>query len=95
MSQVRAAVIGCGYWGPNLVRNFAHHDQATVIAVCDTMPERAQRVAGMYGVPLATADPAEVIDSPDVDVIVVATPARTHAPLAKAAIEAGKHVLVM
>ena len=92
---VRAGVIGCGYWGPNLVRNFAFHDQARVVAVCDAVPERAQRVARMYNIPLATTDPTEVIDSPDVDVVVVATPARTHALLAKAAIEAGKHVVVM
>jgi predicted dehydrogenase len=95
MTLVRAGVIGCGYWGPNLIRNFAFHEGATVTAVCDAVMERAQRVAGMYGVPFATTDPEAVITSSDVDVVVVATPARTHAPLAKAAIEAGKHVLVM
>jgi len=92
---VRAGVIGCGYWGPNLIRNFAHHDEASVVVVCDAVLERAQRVAGMYGVARATTDPAEVISAPDVDVVIVATPARTHAALAKAAIEAGKHVLIM
>ncbi len=92
---VRVGVIGCGYWGPNLVRNFALHDQSTVVAVCDAVPDRARRVASTYGVPTVTTDPLEIIASPDVDVVVVATPARTHAPLAKAAMEAGKHVLVM
>jgi predicted dehydrogenase len=92
---VRAGVIGCGYWGPNLVRNFVYHEEATVAAVCDSVMERAQRVGRMYGVPTVTTDPSEVILSPDVDVVVVATPALTHAPLAKAAIEAGKHVVIM
>jgi predicted dehydrogenase len=92
---VRAGVIGCGYWGPNLVRNFVYREDATVVAVCDAAPDRARRVARMYGVPIATTDPNDIISSPDIDVVVVATPARTHAPLAKAAIEAGKHVLVM
>jgi predicted dehydrogenase len=92
---VRAGVIGCGYWGPNLIRNFAHHDDATVAMVCDAAIERAQRVARMYNVPVATTDATDIIESPDIDVVVVATPARTHAPLAKAAIEAGKHVLIM
>lgn len=93
--KVRAGVIGCGYWGPNLIRNFVYHEDATVTAVCDAVDERAERMARMYGVPLATTDPEAVIKSPDVDVVVVATPARTHAALARAAIEAGKHVVVM
>jgi predicted dehydrogenase len=93
--RVRAGVIGCGYWGPNLIRNFVYHEDATVSAVCDTVPERAERMARTYGVPLASTNPEEVIGSPDVDVVVVATPARTHAPLARAAIEAGKHVVIM
>lgn len=93
--QVRVGVIGCGYWGPNLIRNFVYHEDATVTMVCDSVEDRALRMARMYGVPLATTDPETVVTSPDVDLVVVATPARTHAPLAKAAIEAGKHVLVM
>jgi predicted dehydrogenase len=92
---VRVGVIGCGYWGPNLIRNFAHHDDAQVAIVCDAVLERAERVARMYNVPVVTTNASDIIDSPDIDVVVVATPARTHAPLAKAAIEAGKHVVIM
>ena len=92
---IRVGVIGCGYWGPNLIRNFARHDQAIVTAVCDSQLERAQKVAGWYGVPLVTDDPVALIGSPDVDLVVVATPSRTHYPLAKQAILAGKHLLVM
>lgn len=92
---VRAGVIGCGYWGPNLIRNFAHHDASRVEIVADAVLERAQRVARMHAVPGATTNAMDVISSPDVDVVVVATPARTHFSLAKAAIEAGKHVVIM
>jgi predicted dehydrogenase len=92
---VRAGVIGCGYWGPNLIRNFIFHDEATVQAVCDAVPARVDRIARLYRVPHTTTNPEELINSPDIDLVVVATPARTHAALAKAAIEAGKHVLIM
>jgi predicted dehydrogenase len=92
---VRVGVIGCGYWGPNLIRNFQRHEQSTVTIVCDTVIERAAQEAGYYGVRNVTHDPGEVVNSDDVDLVVVATPSATHYPLAKAAILAGKHVLVM
>jgi predicted dehydrogenase len=94
-AKVRVGVIGCGYWGPNLIRNFARNDRSSVTAVCDSQLERAEKVGNWYGVPLVTADPADVIGSPDVDLVVVATPSRTHFALASQAILAGKHVLVM
>jgi predicted dehydrogenase len=92
---VRVGVIGCGYWGPNLIRNFARHEQARVICVCDSQIERAQKVGPWYGVPVVTDNPVELITAPGVDLVVVATPSRTHFSLAKQAILAGKHVLVM
>ncbi len=92
---VRVGVIGCGYWGPNLVRNFARDDRAEVLAVCDMRIERAGRVAREYGVEIATSNPRVVMDHRGIDLVVVATPTRTHYQVAKAAIEAGKHVLVM
>ncbi len=94
-SAIRVGVIGCGYWGPNLIRNFARHDGARVTAVCDADLERALKMASWYGVPLVTSNPAELIESKSVDLVVVATPSRTHYALAKQAILAGKHVLVM
>jgi predicted dehydrogenase len=66
-----------------------------VVAVSDARIDRAERIAGWYGVPNVTADAAALIDDPAVDLVVVATPARTHHALAKAALMAGKHVLVM
>jgi predicted dehydrogenase len=92
---VRVGVIGCGYWGPNLIRNFVRNQRATVTMVCDAVIERATQEAKWYGIQGVTQDPGEVVNSPEVDLVVVATPSATHYPLAKAAILAGKHVLVM
>jgi len=92
---VRVGVLGCGYWGPNLVRNFARHPHSQVEAVSDVRYERAVRVGGEYRVPLITDRPDELLHAPEIDLVVIATPSFTHYELAKAALEAGKHVLVM
>ena len=92
---IRVGIIGCGYWGPNLIRNFVRNPRATVSVVCDAVIERAAQEASYYGIQGITQDPGEVVNSPDIDLVVVATPSATHYPLAKAAILAGKHVLVM
>lgn len=93
--QVGVGVIGCGYWGPNLVRNFARHDESRVVALCDAQIDRAEKVAEWSGAQMITSDPAALIANPAVELVVVATPSGTHHSLAKAAIEAGKHVLIM
>ena len=95
MRAIRVGVIGCGYWGPNLVRNFARHPQSQVEAVCDLRYERAMRVGTEYRIPTVTDRVDEVLKAPDIDLVVIATPSFTHFELAKAAIDAGKHVLVM
>lgn len=92
---VRVGVIGCGYWGPNLVRNFARTEGASLSAICDSRFERAAKVAAQYGVRSVTEDAKAVIGSRDVDLVVVATPSLTHYELVRAALAAGKHVLVM
>ncbi len=95
MPPLRVGVIGCGYWGPNLVRNFARHPESRVNAVCDRMHERAARAGAEYRVPLVSDDPQDLLSSRELDLIVIATPSFTHFDLAKAALAAGKHVLVM
>lgn len=95
MRAVRVGVIGCGYWGPNLVRNFARHPHSQVEAVADIRYERAVRVGGEYRIPLITDQPDELVRAPELDLVVIATPSFTHYGLAKAALAAGKHVLVM
>ncbi|MGB7979563.1 MAG: Gfo/Idh/MocA family oxidoreductase [Candidatus Nanopelagicales bacterium] len=86
------AVVGAGYWGPNLARNFAASAQWQLRWVCDLDAERAGRIAGA-GVS-TTTELADVLQDPDVHAIAIATPASTHSQLAMQALEAGKHVLV-
>ena len=95
MKQINVGVIGCGYWGPNLARNFATKPGSRLLAVADLMLGRAERLGEEFGVPVVSQDPAAVIDHPEIDLVVVATPVWTHYELARRAILAGKHVLVM
>jgi Predicted dehydrogenases and related proteins len=95
MKTYGVGVIGCGYWGPNLVRNFARNPRSQVLAVCDSRLERAVKVGAEYRIPTVTDEVGELIAAPGVDLVVVATPSFTHFELARAALEAGKHVLVM
>src|SRR5262245_49336226 len=91
---VRVGVIGYGYWGPNIVRNFTGLDHCEVKAICDKSPAALKRASRAYPHVPVTSDFAEVLTSPDVDAIAVITPVWTHFELAKAALENGKHVFV-
>ena len=95
MKPINVGVIGCGYWGPNLARNFAKKADSRLLAVADMMRSRADRVGEEFVVPFVGQQASTVIDNPDVDLVVVATPVWTHYELARQAILAGKHVLVM
>jgi predicted dehydrogenase len=88
------AVVGAGYWGPNLVRNFQSSASFRLLALCDLDVARAQRVLGAYSTVEATADYASILADDAVDAVAIATPAATHRDLAMAALEAGKHVLI-
>jgi predicted dehydrogenase len=93
-SQVGIAVVGLGHWGPNHIRAFAQAPGARVVAAADLSAARRSHVAALYpGIDLV-ADARELVRRPDVDAVVVATPATTHFALAKAALDAGKHVLL-
>lgn len=92
--MIRVAVIGFGYWGPNLVRNFSEIRGAHVVAVSDLRPERLNLAVSRYPVLKVTPDFQDLIDDPEVDAVVVATPVSTHFELAWHALQAGKHVLV-
>jgi len=91
---VRIGVIGYGYWGPNIVRNFFNAQNATVVAVCDLNPKSLERVRKTYPFLQLTTDPADILTSPDIDAIAIVTPISQHFPLAKKALENGKHVFV-
>lgn len=89
--QLGVAVIGAGYWGPNLIRNFGSHPDWDVRWVVDQDLDRAMQVAG--DAPTA-ASIEQVLEDPAVDAVAIATPARTHRGIAETAIAAGRHVLV-
>jgi predicted dehydrogenase len=88
------AVIGYGYWGPNLVRNFMQTDGARVVAVCDQAPKRRAQVESLYPTVKTYGDVSEMLKDPNVNAVVIATPVSTHFTLAMLALQAGKHVLV-
>ncbi len=92
--MITIGVIGYGYWGPNLVRNFMETPGARVGMVADLRPGRLASIQTRYPTVEVTTDPRALITSPAIDAVVVATPVSTHFDLALAAIEAGKHVLV-
>jgi predicted dehydrogenase len=92
--MIRVAVVGYGYWGPNLVRNFAEQANARVVAVSDRRAERLALVERRYPGIRVTTDASTIIDASDVDAVVIATPVDFHFELAMAALRAGKHVLV-
>ncbi len=94
MTELRVAVVGAGYWGPNLVRNFRGSPHWDLVAVCDLDEERARKVIGARSTVEVETSLERLLQRSDIDAVAIATPARTHAPIALAALAAGKHVLV-
>jgi predicted dehydrogenase len=88
------AVVGAGYWGPNLVRNFRSSSDWDLVAVCDLDAARASKVIGARSTVEVETSLERLLDRADVVAIAIATPARTHSAIALAALKAGKHVLV-
>ena len=91
---VRVAVVGLGYWGPNLVRNLHEIAEGDVVTVCDVDEARLATVARRYPAIATTTMFDDVLADPDVDAVALATPVSTHFPLGLAALAAGKHVFV-
>jgi predicted dehydrogenase len=91
---IGAAVVGCGYWGPNLARNLAEAPEFRLCSLCDRDRETVRALGRAHPRARTTGDFEEVLRDDDVEAVVIATPPRTHHPLAKRALEAGKHVLV-
>lgn len=93
-SKVRIGVIGYGYWGPNLVRNFVETPGANVIYVSDLRSDRLKEVQKRYPHIQTTTNYNDVIRDPSIDAIAIATPVSSHFNLALEALKASKHVLV-
>jgi predicted dehydrogenase len=93
-ASLRIGVIGYGYWGPNLVRNFASGARTKVTAIADGSAHRREVAQKAYPYLKVVDDAAALIADPDIDAVAIATPIFTHHELAKRALLAGKHVLV-
>ena len=94
MEPVQVGIVGLGYWGPNLLRNFALCEQARVRAVCDKRQEQLDTYKRWHANTLFTTNYEDLLKDPKIEALVIATPVSSHFSLAKAALEAGKHVLV-
>lgn len=91
---LRVGVIGYGYWGPNVVRNFHAQEQSRVILVCDKSEKSLKRLAQTYPDIQSTSNCDELLTSTSIDAVAVVTPVWTHYEIAKKALENGKHVFV-
>src|SRR2546427_5410753 len=92
--MIRIGVVGYGYWGPRIVRNFRGIDDCEVAVVCDKSSDSLRRARQDHPHLEVTCHFSELLSSPDVDAIAIVTPVWTHFELAKAALDNGKHVFV-
>jgi predicted dehydrogenase len=92
--MIKVGVIGYGYWGPNLVRNFIAAPGSAVTRVCDLREERLAPLNKLYPGIKTCSNSTDLINDPQIDAVVIATPVSSHFDLALAALQAGKHILV-
>lgn len=92
--MVNVALIGLGYWGPNLARNLSVLSRARLHTICDSRDERLEHFGRQYTGVKKVSNAADVFADPEIDAVVIATPVQTHFELAAAALSAGKHVMV-
>lgn len=91
---MKIAVIGCGYWGPNLIRNFIQSNRVRELICCDLDAKRLARMKNLYPSATILEDYKKLLEMPDLDAVAIATPVKTHHPLAKEFLSRGKHVFV-
>jgi predicted dehydrogenase len=92
--MLRIGVIGYGYWGPNLVRNFCSLENAKVVAICDQNQAALKRAAKSYPGITTVSNPAEVMESSEIDAVAIATPVSSHFDLAIQALQHDKHIFI-
>ncbi|HEX8422805.1 MAG TPA: Gfo/Idh/MocA family oxidoreductase, partial [Pyrinomonadaceae bacterium] len=92
--MITIGVIGCGYWGPNLIRNFAENERAELRWICDTDERRLSAIGRRYPATRTATDYRQLLADAELAAIVIATPVATHYEFARAALDAGKHVLI-
>jgi predicted dehydrogenase len=91
---IRMGVVGYGYWGPNIVRNFHGQERSRVVAICDKSPKSLNRARQAYPEIRAIDECNDILTATDIDAIAIVTPVWTHYELAKIALQNGKHVFV-
>lgn len=92
--MINFAVIGYGYWGPNIVRNLISQKEAQVKTVCDVSPKALHKAKELYPGIALSRDYKKAIKSTQIDAVAIVTPVSTHFPLAKMALENGKHIFI-
>ena len=92
--MVNIAVVGCGYWGPNLIRNFSSISECKMKKVCDTDVERLTYIKRLYREVETVSEFEQVVGAPEIDAVVVATPVRFHFEMAMKSLQAGKHTFI-
>jgi predicted dehydrogenase len=92
--MIRIGIIGYGYWGPNLARNFAETPDCEVAGIADFRQERLAQAQRRHPTAVVTTEPEELLRNPAIDAIAIATPVATHFHLAMLALQAGKHIFV-
>src|SRR4051812_3394597 len=92
--MLRTALVGTGYWGPNLANSIERTGKAAVHWLCDANPDNLGALARRYPYANTATDFREVLRDTNVDAVFIATPTATHYELGKQALEAGKHVLI-
>lgn len=92
--KLKIGIIGVGYWGPNLVRNFIKHPDSVVKIVADLKPGRLEFIKGQYENIQLTQDMNDILSDKEIDAVIIATPVNTHKEIAIKALKSGKHILV-
>ena len=92
--QTKIGVVGCGYWGPNLIRNFSSLSGCNLMTICDISEERLKHLASLHPGVRGERDFQQMIAEPNLDAVVIATAVKHHHSMAKASLLAGKHTMI-
>lgn len=94
MKEIKIGVIGCGYWGPNLIRNFSENYNTDIKYACDLDRERLERIKLRYPFVTTTTNYKDLLKDKSLQAVAISTPVHTHYRIAKEALEAGKHLFI-
>jgi predicted dehydrogenase len=94
LKTLTVGVVGCGYWGPNLIRNFRSLTDCRLKVMCDLNKDRLKHLKALYPEVEASTDFAQLVSDPEIDAIVIATAVRFHYAMAKESLQAGKHTFI-